>query len=371
MPCAQPANLRPTRRPDFARWSGGPAAAFAPIVAARLDDPDRQVRSAALNALGAMGREAAAFAAVIAARLRDRDPEMRCTSLRALGLMGTPALPFAREIAARRRDLVPGVRAEATRTLGLLPGGFTALVLESVLDPAAEVRHTALDVLDNASLPRPAVTAVILARLEDRDEGVRGVAARRLGELVQRHPPFLARFAARLSDRRPAARQVTIQRLDSIARETAEAGPARDFLVAVLRVLPTLGEEERARVRAHLHVWVGHSPEVTQPDLRPAVEWLGRPRRTPTLSALTLDHAGEALVAFREVWDGTDAKRDAGLRREVAQRNAEVVAALPNVPDEATAKVLGEWSDRLGSLPEFKVCRRAIENALNRRPAPP
>lgn len=106
-------------------------AGIAALLAA-LDDPDDEIRAAAVRALTrefaeAAGRDPGGVAATIRRLIDDPVPDVRIAALRALGTYADPA--FATAVADRVSDPEPNVRVEALRALGALGGPTAAAAL--------------------------------------------------------------------------------------------------------------------------------------------------------------------------------------------------------------------------------------------------
>jgi HEAT repeat protein len=123
----------------------------APLAAltAALDDPAPQIRIAALNAL--MLRGEAAAVGSIESRVFDRDPEVRVAAIDALAAIGDRS--SAHTLGALLGDSEPLVRREAVGALGEI-GGETALgyLRQLRYDPDESIRASAKAILREEAL---------------------------------------------------------------------------------------------------------------------------------------------------------------------------------------------------------------------------
>eukprot|EP01050_Picozoa_sp_SAG11_P027107 SAG11_NODE_6736_length_1257_cov_1.369603_1_plen_321_part_10 len=142
-------------------------------LAGHVSDGDHVVRSAALQALRAVGEQAAPVVDCIVAQLDDEHESVRADALRALCAVGTNAATHkaaAVAVAARLSDSDIGVKMEAVRVLGALSEGGTGRVdplMKLLLDAEPSLRVATLEALATAT-SRASLTAAQLARVAER-----------------------------------------------------------------------------------------------------------------------------------------------------------------------------------------------------------
>lgn len=141
-----------------------------------LDDPDRDVRMAAVRSLGKL-RAVAASAAIVTAMAAGRVPYILAGTM--LIAIGPAAAPPLRELCDRA---TPGIRAELLELVGILGNADDGKRLPAALaDPAPIVRTQAC--LTAGRLGTTAAAARITELLDDPEEQVRAAAAAALGQL--------------------------------------------------------------------------------------------------------------------------------------------------------------------------------------------
>jgi len=192
---------------------------------AALDDPTREVRSAALRSLGRL-QSVGAVAPIVAAVAAGRVPVAlaRWAVLQA----GTPALPELRRVLDAPD---PARRAGAVMLIGLLGDASDAGLVEARLrDTGAQVRVEAARALGRLGADRSAARLVVA--LDDRVPAVRAVAAASLGRLRADAVEPLLRLAVedRFEVARAAAIAVAALDIDAAA---AHAGDSDHLRTAV------------------------------------------------------------------------------------------------------------------------------------------
>ena len=160
----------------------GSASAEDALIAA-LNDPDRDVRTAAARSLGRL-RRVGAVNALLTALVDRRVPQalVRWSLLQ----IGEAAVPHLRRLMGSAE---PAERAGAVQMIGILGGASDAEAIEAHLrDTSADVREQAAFALGRLGGSRSA--AALLLALEDRIPTVRAAAATALGRL--RDPTAIA-----------------------------------------------------------------------------------------------------------------------------------------------------------------------------------
>lgn len=163
-------------------WRGeseGPAALPAPAVAAlgaAMEDPDLEVRRAAVYACSRFGEPGAV--AALRARLGESDVETRLFAVRALGRSSNPAA--VEELVARCGDASAAVRAEAVAALANL-SAVSRVPAGLVRDPSFHVRAALARALGNGE--RDTAVALLLGLWTDSSPSVRSAALESLALL--------------------------------------------------------------------------------------------------------------------------------------------------------------------------------------------
>lgn len=155
------------------------------ILATALNDPESQVRGAALSAIEDFRSDATELASVVVELLSDVSPEVRASAARALGRIGaggnTAVAGFRLLVGDQNRD----VRFWVAVALSRIGGDVDARVeLLNILvhDAEPSVRSPALRSLSRLLAPADGVELLIVA-LSDEHSDVRQAAAIALGEL--------------------------------------------------------------------------------------------------------------------------------------------------------------------------------------------
>eukprot|EP00747_Dinoflagellata_sp_TGD_P053224 gnl/TRDRNA2_/TRDRNA2_148350_c0_seq1.p1 gnl/TRDRNA2_/TRDRNA2_148350_c0~~gnl/TRDRNA2_/TRDRNA2_148350_c0_seq1.p1 ORF type:complete len:323 (+),score=60.86 gnl/TRDRNA2_/TRDRNA2_148350_c0_seq1:143-1111(+) len=102
-------------------------------LAARLHDPDPEVRVHAAEAFGRMGAAAAEHGAALATALNDENPSVRCSIAWALGEMGELGGPWARALSKLMTDRDAIVRQQAIASLAKMGRFGTTALAEAAL----------------------------------------------------------------------------------------------------------------------------------------------------------------------------------------------------------------------------------------------
>lgn len=155
-----------------------PAAVEALYLASGVGEPNRAVRAAAVEAIGAIGQTDTAM--IVAARLDDPAVEVREAAAEAVGKLGNPQVVSL--LADAVSDPEERVRDSACRSLGLLRDArATESLLEALRDPSPKVRASAAGALGRVGNDQ-AVVPLILA-LNDTSPLVRYQAVGALASL--------------------------------------------------------------------------------------------------------------------------------------------------------------------------------------------
>ncbi len=196
-------------------------------------------RTAALQALEALGPKAADATPALIDLLANKDEFTRLQSAIVLGKIGTPAVAPLTELLTAKDEDVRLYAAWGLAFVGPKARSATAAVVKALADPAASVRRKAVFALGRINPdPGPAVAALVKA-LEDKDEDVRQAAAAALPQLGPAAVPVLVKV---LDSDKAALRNLAIKTLGDI-------GPAAESAIPQLKALllePAKGAAEPA-----------------------------------------------------------------------------------------------------------------------------
>ncbi len=135
------------------------------VWASALGDPDSYVRSAAAQALGALGAAAADQAPRLGEALGDPDRDVRYAAAQALGALGAAAADQAPRLVEALGDPYSRVRSAAAQALGAL-GAAAAdqapRLGEALGDPDRDVRSAAAGALASIGAHGPILVRIIL-----------------------------------------------------------------------------------------------------------------------------------------------------------------------------------------------------------------
>jgi HEAT repeat protein len=233
----------------------GPAARPAAdrVIAAAVADPERRVRSRAVLAVAAIGRDDAV--AVLEQRLRDEpsdivrgdvalalgqasagspvavatlvealgDPDVSAKAAMGLGAIGEPAYAAVLDALHHER---PEMRAAAAEALRYLPAASESAVprlVDAFADPDENVRRSASVTLQLVG--EDAVEPLLLALDERPESEVRGWAALTLGNIEPPPGSAVPGLVAALDDDAPRVRELASWSLGRIGELAAEAVP--------------------------------------------------------------------------------------------------------------------------------------------------
>jgi HEAT repeat protein len=252
-----------------------------PLLVSQLStDPDQQVRAAAARALGWM--EDAAFAPALAAALDDASAGVRGAAANALGSVHDAS--FGVHLRAVLADPDASVRANAAEGLGRLGDRAQAAAIAALLgDRSTTVRRKAIWAL--RSLGSAPASAALAACINDEDAEVRTAAISAIGEIgdLSADEETAERVRERLSDgsagvRRSAIEALTYAADDSLParlldRMRDESDSVRAAAIAALAWLgaPVADEELSAHLESDSLELVGASIDATVAADRPDV----------------------------------------------------------------------------------------------------
>jgi HEAT repeat protein len=198
--------------------------ATVPALIQVLQDPEKEVRQAAISALGGVGAEAAAAVPDLVALLPQDGPR-GLHVVRPLGAIGPAAVPALIQ-ALRGRDA--DVRSRAAQVLGLIgPEAQAAAptLVEVLRDPEARVRVRAAEALWQIAQD-PAGVALLPAVLGGEDGVLRRDAARCLGQMGPAARPAVPALVEALRDADDVTRVLVAEVLGRIGPGAAAAVPA-------------------------------------------------------------------------------------------------------------------------------------------------
>ena len=158
-----------------------------PRLMIAVQDPEWQVRSAVLRALGSCKVKDKATVGILSASVRDRQAEVRAAALSSIGRLKIGQERAVQAVGLGLADQDPKVRKEAVVAAGRI--GEDALALEEGLfaradDGAVEVRRVVPLALYLVLPESPRTLLVLVERLLDEDKKVKSSAKGRLEKLI-------------------------------------------------------------------------------------------------------------------------------------------------------------------------------------------
>jgi hypothetical protein len=163
----------------------------------RRRNDEYDLKGAALDFLGQLGKYAVPHVGAIVAQLRDNT--LRPLAREALQRLGDHVVPAAAALAALLADSDASVRGAALDVLGKLGEHATehAATMAAVMgDAHASVRKMAMATMDRLGLHALPAMAAMVAYLRHQDVAVRSTAVKVLGKLGQHAAPHAAAIAA-------------------------------------------------------------------------------------------------------------------------------------------------------------------------------
>jgi len=264
-----------------------------PATLPLLVDSDHRVRVAAAKAIGEF-QDSTAIAALSSALRNDTDPEVRKTAAWALGeISDSRALPAL--IAALSGDTSAEVRATAAWALGEIedPSALDALG-GAVRDENTEVRHQAIQAIGEIDDRR--AVPVLISLLDDADPEVRKLAVWALGELED--PASVDALGKATQDANVEVRRTAVRALGEV-----EDPRALDYLIATL-------QDSDAEVRAYSAWALGEIEDVRALD--------------PLVAAVSDENAEVRSQAVHALGHLEDARAEAGLSLALADDHGDV-----------------------------------------------
>ncbi len=237
-----------------------------------LKDPDKDVRSEAVWALGDLGDKAAAPSLIAA--LKDHHEDVRYAAVRALGNLGDKAA--VPPLIAALNDPNKDVRSEVVKALGALKDKAAVPPLIAALnDPDIDVRSEVVWTLEN--LGDKAAVPPLIAALNDQNRDVRSGAALVLGNL--RDKAALSPLIKMLNDRNEDVRYAAARALGHLGDKAAVPpliaalnDPDKYVCCEAAEALRKLGREtaERTRLECEAMAVTGEPPPVPPPETETA-----------------------------------------------------------------------------------------------------
>lgn len=325
----------------------------APVLAS-LDDPDPEVRRAALKCLDRYATPLAGQAEALRRRLADGEPRVRAEAARRLGKEGQP------ELVQMARGEDPEVVQAALRAL---PEPLLEEALKRVEDGNPAIQAAALECVARLARPVPLSSSRLARPLRHPDSRVRRAAVAALATRPDPEAPVL--LASALEDPSHDVRSRTCAALGQMGEAGMEAAAAylhadaTRTVEAAVEALAAHGSERARRILAEqLHFRVVEAwrcllalhtlPDGEEPPrrfLRIALE--DAAARNRRLAFRILERTEDAAV-IRTV--------EKTLRFESARHRADALEVLSNLGDRETAQLLvlmleeGPLDDKISAL---------------------
>lgn len=202
-------------------WLGKLGPPAVPLLRRALDDPNHDVRVAALEALLAIGPRAVPS---LIDSLDDADPTVRAQAALALTWLGPRAKDAAGPLTQALEDDDPRVRVMAVRsqyTLSIRPQEALPRILKALHDPDPMVRAEAVGILGRIE-QGPNVgarVALLVEALRDESPHVRAAGAEALGRYGLRAKEAMAALIEAAGDAEPRVRYQVHRALERMMAE--------------------------------------------------------------------------------------------------------------------------------------------------------
>ncbi len=210
-----------------------------------LNDPHKNVRIEACQALARIGKPAAAAVPVLITLLGDKFDKVQQAAKRALAKLGEPplsALPGLIQIMSSKFTSVRQTSASYMGSWGAEGRGAVPALLAALGDPVSEVKVASVDSL--AEIGVPAIPALIKA-LKGRDDQLRIRACRGLGKIGTSASSATV-AVIKLLDHKNAL-EVRLASVEAVVAIGVPLGPAIQGLVLALRDTEVVVRAEAAK----------------------------------------------------------------------------------------------------------------------------
>jgi HEAT repeat protein/predicted phosphodiesterase len=238
--------------------SGEVSTEVLPLLLAALKDRNKNVRSAAAEALGTMGQGSTEALNALLIALNDGQSDVRRAAAEALGTVGQGSTEVLRALLAaiKIKNVLSEDRIVVAETLGKLGQGSTE-VLNALLttikdeDKDSVVRAPAVYTLTILAQGSTEALNALLAAREDGQSDVRRAAARALGTVGQGSPQALNALLAAFKDEDRFVRSAVAEALGKMGQGSPQALNAllialndgqSDVRCAAIQALSTVGQ---------------------------------------------------------------------------------------------------------------------------------
>ena len=144
-----------------------------PALSQVLDDPEPEVRAAALRALGTIGSEAASAIPLIIEVVNDENPNVRRAAITALGNIRNSSDYVLQILIDAFSDADSDVRLAASRSITKMKDAPVGLLITAMDNPDSGVRFLVATTLENIGHEAALAIPVLSQALQDEDEDVR------------------------------------------------------------------------------------------------------------------------------------------------------------------------------------------------------
>lgn len=248
------------------RQLGPQAQAAVPGLTLALQDPDPEIRTAAVGTLLELGSTAQAAVPALMEALDDNDPAVRLQAVRALGRIGPGAKAAVPALADVIWDSNHLVRSAALYTLASIGPEAEAAVPELTKALQArdrELRIGATNALGSIGPKAESAVPALIQALRDSDQGVRLGALAAIGRLGETARAAIPELEATLQDPEKEVRSFAANALGRMGTHAKDAVPAlvnrlqdgdKDVRISAVAALGRLALKPDVTIPALMHV---------------------------------------------------------------------------------------------------------------------
>jgi HEAT repeat protein len=234
---------------------GDRAAPLRPVIAALLDRPVPEIRTAVLVALDALGAEGAGLDLSGGLRLLDdSDQAVRLAAIRFLRQLEPDGRSYLPLVERRLTDPNAEERIEGLLMLEQLEEmveAYIPAIVDALRDDDPRVRRNAANLLGRLAIPDADAMARLAERLDDSDHRVRAIAAQSLCRLLPASQDYVPEVRAVLAhDAEAGVRAAVILALGAVRRDLARRGAPGEAWLRLFDDALTFASDPNPDIRA-------------------------------------------------------------------------------------------------------------------------
>jgi HEAT repeat protein len=334
-------------------------------IIARLQDPEDDVRAAAIRALAELIAQDAEARAALLAELQDPSWNVRVAATGALAPLVTQHNEVRAAILARLQDPDNDVRAAAIHALARLlaqDAEARTLVYAKLEGPGDDV-CAAISALGRLVTEDAHARAAVLAKLEDPNGLVRAAAIDALAGLIPQHVPLRRAVFAKLDDPDDSVRAAATAALDSLVAQDG------DVQAAVFAKLQDRSWEVRSAAAHSIAPYLEQYPDSLSAlmPLLSADDRAGGMRRQDKTARQALVQALGGLVSTNAELRNSLVQALCSEDWRLRQSAAEVFAAAEGIDLQGIAPFLLAATDEHRGLDSWRARIAAAEILINDR----